>query len=164
MQVKRYRAPRRSNDIKRRKVRNRGDSRSPEPIVRNVTNVPKVITAASRDKPATFFFRYRGGRRRRRYDVLMTLNESRGVCHIEVCHALAADADLPPLATGRLSAARLMHAVDLVGLVGQIASRDHARMEPGRLVFDGHLRLPWLPVTARARRLSGFQNRTERSS
>ena len=132
--------------------------------MRSVPNVPKVIAAASRDQTATFFFRYRGGRRRRRYDVLIAVNESGSVCHIEVCHALPADADPPPLATGRLSAARLMRAVDLVGLVGQIASRDHARMEPGRLVFDGHLRLPWLPVTARARRLSGFQNRTERSS
>ena len=132
--------------------------------MRNVPNVPKVIAAASRDQTATFFFRYRGGRRRRRYDVLIALNESGSVCHIEVCHALPADADPPPLATGRLSAARLMRAVDLVGLVGQIASRDHARTEPGRLVFDGHLQLPSRPVTARARRSSGFPNRTMRSS
>ncbi len=116
-------------------------------IVRNLPITPKITAAAAGGPPATFCFRYRSGRRHHRlYDVLMTLNEPGGACHIEVCHALPAGADLPPFAAGRLNAARLTRAVDLIGLVKQVTARDHTKLQPGRLVFDAHMQLPWRPV------------------
>ncbi|WP_321899312.1 hypothetical protein [Paraburkholderia heleia] len=119
--------------------------------MRTLPTMPKITAAASGDDPAKFCFRYRGGRHHRRhYDVLMTLNETSGVCHIEVCHALPAGADLPLFASGRLNAARLARAVDLIGLVKQVTARDHTRLQPGRLVFDAHMPLPWRPVGATA--------------
>jgi len=119
--------------------------------MRDLFTMPKIGAATSGDGPTIFCFRYRGGRRHRRlYDVLMTLDEPAGVCHIEICHALPAGADLPPFAAGRLNAARLTRAVDLVGLVKQITSRDHTRLQPGRLVFDAHMQLPWRPVAVPA--------------
>jgi len=150
MQVKRSDSPRRSNDISRRSAQNFGTfAFTGASIVRNAPAIPKVIATTGHEETTKFCFRYRAGRRHHRlYDVLMTLNEPGGVCHIEVCHALPAGADLPPLACGRLNAARLLRAVDLVGLVKQVTSRDHLRLQPGRLVFDGHLQLPWRPVAA----------------
>jgi len=150
IQVKRSDSLRRSNDTNRRSAQNFGTFVfTGATIVRNVPPMPKVIAATGRDEPTQFCFRYRAGQRHHRlYDVLMTLNEPGGVCHIDVCHALPAGADFPPLASGRLNAARLLRAVDLVGLVKQVTSRDHTRLQPGRLVFDGHLQLPWRPVAA----------------
>ncbi|WP_321937816.1 hypothetical protein [Paraburkholderia sp. J8-2] len=118
--------------------------------MRNLPVMPKITAAAVGD-PATFCFRYRSGRRHHRlYDVLMTLNDPGGICHIEVCHALPAGADLPPLAAGRLNAARLTRAVDLLGLLKQVTAHDHTRLQPGRLVFDAHMQLPWRPTGAPA--------------
>lgn len=119
--------------------------------MRDPPAMPKITAGTSADGPTIFCFRYRGGRRHRRlYDVLMTLNEPGGVCHIEICHALPAGADLPPFAAGRLNAARLKRAVDLIGLVKQVTSRDRTTLQPGRLVFDAHMELPWRPVVVRA--------------
>lgn len=110
----------------------------------------KVMAATGRDEPARFCFRYRGGRRHRRlYDVVITLGDTGAGCHIEVYHALpVSDDDPPPFASGHLDAARLMRAVDLLGLVKRVTSHDHAAWQPGRLVFDAHLHIPWRPVAA----------------
>jgi hypothetical protein len=122
-----------------------------DPIMRDLPIMPKITAATGGGDPTKLCFRYRGGRRHRRlYDVLMTLNEPGGVCHVEVCHALPAGADLPPFAAGRLNAARLTRAVNLIGLVKQVTSRDHTRLQPGRLVFDAHMQLPWRPVAGPA--------------
>ncbi|MGF6973648.1 hypothetical protein QFZ94_002075 [Paraburkholderia sp. JPY465] len=97
-------------------------------------------------------FRYRGGRRHARfYDVLMTLDDPGGACRIEMREALPCGADTPPLTSGRLNAARLMRALDLIGLVERITARDDARSEPGRLLCDAHLQLPWRPAAATLR-------------
>lgn len=117
--------------------------------MQNLPIVQRVTVDTRTDEPAKFCFRYRGGRRHHRlYDVLMTLDEPGGVCHIEVCHALPASADLPALTSGHLDAARLMRALDLIGLVKRVTSRDHTTRQPGRLVFDAHMQLPWRPTAS----------------
>jgi hypothetical protein len=81
----------------------------------------------------------------------MTLDDTGDVCHIEVYHALPVGDDRPPLASGHLDAARLVHAVDLIGLVKRVASHDHTMREPGKLVYDAHMQMPWLPVASTPR-------------
>ncbi len=131
-------------------------------IVRERSTMPKTVAVNCSEEPAKFCFRYRGGRGHRRlYDVLVTLNEPGGVCHIEVWHAMPKGADLPLFASGRLNAARLTRASELIGLVKQVTSRDHTRLSPGHLVFDAHMQLPWRPVTIPA---TTRTQRTARSS
>ncbi|EDZ97251.1 hypothetical protein BH160DRAFT_7452, partial [Burkholderia sp. H160] len=114
--------------------------------MRNFPSMPKLTSAARCDNATKICFRYRGGRRHARlYDVLMTLDDPGGPCRIVIREALPRGADAPPLTSGRLNAVRLMRALDLVGLVEQITARDDARSEPGRLLWDAHLRLPWGP-------------------
>lgn len=117
--------------------------------MRNRPLMPTLTPAASRDDATKICFRYRGGRRHARlYDVLITLGDPGGACRIEIREALPCGADTPPLTSGRLSAVRLMRALDLIGLVERITSHDDARSEPGRLLCDAHLQLPWRPAAA----------------
>ncbi|MBB5428952.1 hypothetical protein OKW33_006195 [Paraburkholderia atlantica] len=118
----------------------------------NLLLMPKPTSAASCDDTTKICFRYRGGRRHARlYDVLMTLGDPGGACRIEIREALPCGVDTLPLTPGRLNAARLMRALDLIGLVERITARDDARSEPGRLLCDAHLQLPWHPAAAKLR-------------
>ena len=117
--------------------------------MQNPLTPQKILAAGLHDDPAKFCFRYRGGRRHHRlYDVLMTLDDAGDVCHIEVYHALPAGDDLPPFASGHLDAARLTRAVDLLGLVKRVAGHDHTMRQPGKLIYEAHMQLPWLPMAS----------------
>lgn len=117
--------------------------------MRNLPAQPNLAATPERGDAARICFRYRGGRRHRRlYDVFMTLDDPGGTCHIEIREALPVSADVPPFTSGRLNAMRLMRALDLIGLVKRITSRDHAPTEPGRLLYDAHMQIPWHPDAA----------------
>lgn len=86
-------------------------------------------------------FRYRPeGRHVRMYDVQIVLDDTGNASRIEIRHAVATTDDFPPLSSGRLSAARLRTAVDLLGLIARMTSADRTVYAPSALVNIVHLK------------------------
>jgi hypothetical protein len=90
-----------------------------------------------------FCFRYRHARHHARlYDVLIVLDGTTRACRVEIRHAAAIIDDLPPLSSGRLSAACLRKAVSLLGLIERMIRNDRTANIPGTLVDIIHLQGP----------------------
>lgn len=98
-----------------------------------------------------FCFRYRHARHHARlYDVLIILDDTTRACRVEFRHAAAIIDDLPPLSSGRLSAACLRKAVSLLGLIERIIRNDRTANVPGTLVEIIHLQGPHRSPRAQA--------------
>jgi hypothetical protein len=98
-----------------------------------------------------FCFRYRHARQHARlYDVLIVLDGTTRACRVEIRHAAAIIDDLPPLSSGRLSAARLRKAVSLLGLIERMTRNDRTANISGTLVDIIHLQSPHYSPRAKA--------------
>ncbi|MDR6203927.1 hypothetical protein [Paraburkholderia graminis] len=100
-----------------------------------------IAPASGRGAAVTrFSFCYRGARHDARlYEALIVLDEKASACRIEIRHASSIADDLPPLSSGRLSAARLSKAVGLLGLIERMTRHDRSANVPGTLVSIAHL-------------------------
>lgn len=82
--------------------------------------------------------------------MLIVLDAAPRACRVEIRHAAAAIDDLPPLSSGRLSAACLRKAVSLLGLIGHMTRNDRTANIPGTLVDIVHLQGPHRSPRAQA--------------
>lgn len=84
-------------------------------------------------------FRYRPpGRHVSGFNVQIVLDDGGIARRIEIRRAFATTDDLPPLTRGRLSAARLRAAVDLLGLIERMIRTNKMTYAPGALVSVVH--------------------------
>lgn len=85
-------------------------------------------------------FRYKTpGRHVALFDVQIVLDDTGLARRIEIRRAAAMVDDLPPLSSGRLSAARLRAAVELLGLIERLIRNCKTQAAPGALVSILHL-------------------------
>ncbi|SOE87666.1 hypothetical protein SAMN05446935_8316 [Burkholderia sp. YR290] len=132
--------------------------------------LPIEIPSAQRrhDEPARFCFRYRRHRRHAgAYDVFIELDDIGNRCHIEIHHANEATEERRPFTAGPLNVRHLRDAVNLLGLVDRVVSKDRSRPLPGGLVFAARLKPPYGLAPSVARRLhadkSGSQARKKQN-
>ncbi|BCQ28961.1 hypothetical protein NK8_71510 (plasmid) [Caballeronia sp. NK8] len=89
-------------------------------------------------------FRYITKRRpHRAYDVYVALREDSHFGEIDIRHAARMLDDMPSFTSGFLSVERLRAIVGLIGLIERVTSQDRSRVDPGALVYGGHVSFPF---------------------
>lgn len=97
-----------------------------------------------RDGRTEVCFRYVTARRpRRAYDVYVALHEDPRFGEIDIRHAARTLDDIPSFTSGFLSVGRLRAIAGLIGLIERVVNRDRSHVDPGALVYGGHVSFPF---------------------